>query len=132
MVKKKALEYGFEILLAQKEKHSKMMDLHYTELKQQTYFTLPGIKIDEVRNIFKFRVNMSKFGENFRGNSDRVLCPLCESHLDNQAMSQQCSVLKDQAKLEFKDIYSENVSIGAAQSVTKLMKIRENLIGKEK
>ena len=132
MVKKKALEYGLESLLSQKEKHSKMMDLHYTELKIQSYFTLPGIKIDEVRNIFKFRVHMSQFGENFRGISDRVLCPLCESHLDNQAMSLQCPVLKEKTKFEFKDIYSDNVSLEAAQSVTKMLKIRENLIGMEK
>ena len=58
MVKKKALEHRLKILQAKKEKHSKMMDLEYTELKLQSYFTLPGITVDEVRNMFKFRVRM--------------------------------------------------------------------------
>ena len=33
MVKKRALEYGLDTLLSKKEKHSKMDDLSYTELK---------------------------------------------------------------------------------------------------
>ena len=102
MVKKKALEHGLKILQAKKEKHSKMMDLEYTELKLQSYFTLPGITVDEVRNMFKFRVRMTQFGENFRGDSDMVLCPLCNIHLDNQPMSLQCPALREKTKLEDK------------------------------
>ena len=132
MVKKRALECGLDILLSKKEKHSKMDDLSYTELKLQSYFTLPGIKIEEVRKIFRFRVHMSQFGENFRGNSERVICPLCESHLDNQAMSMQCPVLKEKSKIEhkLKDIYSDDVPLEVAQSLTRMLKIRENLIEK--
>ena len=126
MVKKKALAHELKILQAKKEKHSKMMDLEYTELKLQSYFTLPGITVDEVRNMFKFRVRMTQFGENFRGDSDMVLCPLCNIHLDNQPMSLQCPVLKEKTKLEYKMSItnSENLTLLAAQSVTKMLKTR--------
>ena len=92
-----------------------MMDLEYTELKLQSLFTLPGITVDEVRNMFKFRVR-TQFGENFRGDSDRVICPLCNIHLDNQPMSLQCPVLKGKTKLEYKMSVtnSENVSLLAS------------------
>ena len=93
-----------------------------------------GITVDEVRNMFKFRVRVIQFGENFRGDSDMVLCPFCNIHLDNQPMSLQCPVLKEKTKLEYKMSItnSENVTWLAAQSVTKMLKTRKKLIEHQK
>ena len=110
------------------------MDLNYSELKLQSYFTLPGITVEEVRNMFNFRVRMSQFGENFRGDRDRVPCPLCNIHLDNQPMSLECPVLKEKINMEYNMSItnSENVTLQAAQSVTKMLKTRKKLIDQQK
>ena len=55
LVKKKAREIALEQLLENKEKHSKMKNLDYSELKLQQYFQLPEISIAQARNIFKYR-----------------------------------------------------------------------------
>ena len=42
---------------------SKMKNLHYEDLKPQDY--LRNLDIKEAKNIFKFRVKMAKFSENY-------------------------------------------------------------------
>ena len=84
LVKRKAKEYALKILTEKRIKHSKMDNLHYSELRLQTYFKTPGIQTKEVLNLFKWRVGMAPLGENFRGNGCNIMCPLCGLHLDNQ------------------------------------------------
>ena len=67
LVKKQAEEYELLRLTRKQEKHSKMENLYYTEMKPQRYMKTPGITTEEVQNIFRWRVRMSPFGENFRG-----------------------------------------------------------------
>ena len=55
-VKVKAEEYSLEKLSRKQQKHSKMNNLQYTEIKMQEYLKTPGIKTEEVLNIFKWRV----------------------------------------------------------------------------
>ena len=55
-VKVKAEEYSLENYSRKQQKHSKMNNLQYTEIKMQEYLKTPGIKTDEVLNIFKWRV----------------------------------------------------------------------------
>ena len=47
-------------------KHTKMKNVEYSELKIKEYFLLPGIKVDEAKNIFKFRTRMSIGCQQFR------------------------------------------------------------------
>ena len=67
-VKVKAEEYSLENYSRKQQKHSKMNNLQYTKIKMQEYLKTPGIKTEEVLNIFKWRVRMAPLGENFRGN----------------------------------------------------------------
>ena len=73
---------------------------------------------------------MAQFGENFRGQGGVAICPLCNNHLDNQAMSFQCPALKSLININcgITDIYKEDVTLEAAQTVTQIIKIREKLI----
>ena len=64
----KAREYALEILTEKQQKHSKMDKLYFSELKQQKYFRLENVKIEEVRNIFRYRVRMAPFWGNYKGN----------------------------------------------------------------
>ena len=71
LTKSKAAEYEIERLLEIKGKHSKMQNLVYVELKMQSYFKTKGITKEIAQSIFKWRVRMAPFGQNFRG--DKLL-----------------------------------------------------------
>ena len=63
-------------------------------MKMQEFFKTPGITTEQALNLFKWRVRMAPFGENFRGGQPFVMCPLCRNHLDNQPMALGCEEIK--------------------------------------
>ena len=132
IVKTKAKEYALKKLTEKQDTHSKMENIYYTELKMQNYLKAPDIKINQKRAIFKWRTRMETFGENYRGSGGPVICPLCETHLDNQALSLQCPVIKKEVggKSDIKDIFEDHIKLESVETVMKIMKIRENLIRK--
>ena len=67
LLNRKAKGYALRILTETQMKHSKMDNLHYSELRLQTYFKIPGIKNKEVLNLSKWRVGIAQLGEHFRG-----------------------------------------------------------------
>ena len=133
LVRIRAKEYALLELTRKQEKHSKMDNLHYPELKPQEYLTSANTRIEIVRNIFRYRVRMAPFGENFRGGEDHVMCPLCMKHWDSQAMSFQCEVMKSKLdnKCDMKDILSENVTVETGKTITRMLKIRESELNKQ-
>ena len=45
--------------------------------------------------LFRYRVRIAKYDKHFRGNNKAILCPLYNTHLDNQKMYfESCLVLK--------------------------------------
>ena len=109
-VKTKAKEYALKMLTKQQEKHSKMKNVHYKKLEIQEYFETTAISLEQKRTIFRWRTRMEKFGENFRGVKGPIICPLCKTHLDNQALSLQCPVIKketnmDDTQRDIQDLY---------------------------
>ena len=73
---------------------SKMKNLVYTSLKIQDYLLLKNMNPSQAKALFKFRVRMAPFGENFRGGQQVVVCPLCKLHPDGQAESFTCGKMK--------------------------------------
>ena len=135
LVKKQAKKIAFKKLLEEKAKHSKMKNIEYKELKIQEYFTLKGIKVEQLTNIFKLRTRMAPFGENFRGNRGSVHCPLCANHLDNQVLGFQCPAIRCEEKeidIEVDDVYKETITLEVAEAATKLLERREKLIESKK
>ena len=47
LVKIKAKEYALKILTAKQQKHTKMENIVYTELKRQTYFSLGNFSVSK-------------------------------------------------------------------------------------
>ena len=115
-------------LRKEQEKHSKMANLIYTELKAQDYLTSENTRAEYVRNIFKFRVRMAPFGENFRGGEDHIMCPLCQNHWDSQTMSFQCSYFRGKVAIEcdMKEILSDKVTVETGKTITNMLRIRED------
>ena len=82
-----------------------MENLHYSKLELQEYLELKDMNASQAKAIFKFRVRMAPFGENFKGGLDTPLCPLCSLHLDKQAESFTCR--KVQQLIDVKGDYSD-------------------------
>ena len=134
MVKIKAEEYELERLRAKQGKHSKMANVKYVEMKMQEYFKTPGITTEEALNLFKWRVRMATFGENYRGGQPFVVCPLCLNHLDNQPMALSCEEMRKKLtiKISSEDIFKDDIPLEVAQQLSNFMKIRNDLLEAKK
>ena len=83
-----------------------MDDLNYHKLKIQEYLNLKTIHKQGAQILFKYRVRMAKYGENFRGSHGPVACPLCGLHLDNQKMA-----FENWANIQIVGSYSDIFSV---------------------
>ena len=84
--------------------------------------------IKEKKTIFKYRVRMERFGENFSGGINPVMCPLCRLHLDNQEMGFQCPEIVKELKISgsLEDIYKEDIPIETIRTIAKISDIRKS------
>ena len=132
-LKKKAKEVALDELLEKKSKHSKMDNVSYSELAIQDYFLLPGINVEEIRSVFKFRTRMAPYGDNFRGNKDCVHCPLCSKHLDSQVLILGCPAIRKIFSIDcdIQDVYSDSVTIDTAKTLARILAIRKELMEQE-
>ena len=63
----KTKEFALNQLLNLKGTHSKMDNLNYSELKLQNYLRDKKYQHMKQKNLFKFRVRVANFKENFKG-----------------------------------------------------------------
>ena len=77
---------------------------------------------DQKLLMFKYRTRMAKCGENFRGPSSQVMCPLCTKHQDSQDKSYECPVIRQDVKVtgNYDDIYSDKVKLETVETITKI------------
>ena len=131
LVKKRAKLFELSKLLELKElrANSKMKNLTYTELKIQDYLLLKTMNISEAKSLFKFRLRMAPFGENFRGGQKTVLCPLCKLHPDSQSESFGCSELKKVVEVtgNYNAIFTHNIPGKLVKTIHKIYNFREEL-----
>ena len=133
IVKTKAGEVALNILNEKKKKHSKMKNVNYNEMKTQNYLKLEGITVEQLRNVFKYRVRMAPMWENFKGSGGKDICPLCQNHQDTQAESFNCDILKQKIAIScnIMEIYSDDISLEAAKTVTEMINLREEMVKRE-
>ena len=127
LVKIKTKEYALEYLLNIKQKHSKMDNLKYVELKTQNYLKDGKITVKEAQNVYKYRTRVAKFKENMKSSYLSTACPLCCVQLDTQVHSLQCTVIKENILVEgnYDDIYSENIPQNISKTLLRITKFRE-------
>ena len=103
-VKIKAKEFALNYLLDKKMTHSKMDELMYTELKLQNYLRCDEIPVHEAKNLYRFRVKVANFRENFKEKyrDSITACPLCYVQPDTQGHSLQCVQVKMMVTIEGK------------------------------
>ena len=130
LVKTKTREYALHFLLDLKEKHTKMDNLQYTELKLQKYLKNDSIPVPEARNLYRFRTRCAKFKENMKTGYQSTPCPFCLVQPDNQIHSVQCSVVSTKVKIEgnYNDIFKENIPSNISKTLMNISKLREDVI----
>ena len=69
----KSNEYALDYLLKMKQKHSKMRNLQYEELKIQNYLKNENITVKEAQNLFRYRTRVARFKENFKNNYMQII-----------------------------------------------------------
>ena len=82
IINRKRAEYALDKFLKMKITHSKMDNLHYFELKMQSFLRLEDLSVDDSQVILKWRLRMAKFGSNY--GEQFKLCPLCKQHEDSK------------------------------------------------
>ena len=93
IINRKRAEYALDKFLKMKITHSKMDNLHYFELKMQSFLRLEDLSVDDSQVILKWRLRMAKFGTNY--GEKFKLCPLCKQHEDSQeACFKQCQEIR--------------------------------------
>ena len=102
-------------------------------MKTQNYLKLEGITVEQLRNVFKYRVRMAPMWENFKGSGGKDICPLCQNHQDTQAESFNCDILKQKIAIScnIMEIYSDDISLEAAKTVTEMINLREEMVKRE-
>ena len=131
LLKGKAREYAFEKFLQKKKTHSKMKRLKYQKLIIQTYLLSKSLTIYEKKMIMKWRVFMEKFGQNFRGGRELVLCPLCRQHRDGEEESfNSCSETRKHVDIRgtFNEIFAEDISKKTVMTMTRILTFRDNIM----
>ena len=105
-----------------------MSSLNYSKLECQEYLKLENMSAANAKMIFKYRTRMASYGENFRGKSGPVSCPLCGLHLDTQFMGfSNCTVIKSNLNINgnYEDIFKSKIPNEVVFSIEKLDKFRE-------
>ena len=69
---------------------------------------------------------MANFGENFRNGRTQVPCPLCQVHLDSQAMAFQCIKLKSEINMrgKYEDLFKDDIPSELVKTLTKIVDYR--------
>ena len=130
LVKMKTKDYKLEYLLNLKQKHSKMSNLQYEELRLQSYLMDENITVKEAKNVFKYRTRVANFKDNFKNNHDGGMeCPLCLEQPDSQAHSVLCPVIKANIDVrgDYSEIFTHEISKEISQTLLNITLFRESM-----
>jgi hypothetical protein len=102
LVKAKVKSTALEDLLRTKNLHSKMKNLHYSDLQLQGYLKSSSIHCNQARDIFKFSTRCSNVRSNFKSKytNTGLQCPLlgCDEREDDPHLI-NCKITEDYRRL---------------------------------
>ena len=106
---------AFERLIEMKEKHSKLDNLKYSNLKMQNYLKPSRVKAtqNEIETIFKMRSRMTDVKLNFRRKYENLDCRACNQEEESQKHLYEClEILKNKEiktkMMKYDQIFGEN------------------------
>ena len=96
----------------------------------QTNLKSEEIPVQEAQNLFKYRVGVAQFKENFGDRYEDKTCPLCSINLDTQMHSLECVKVKQKIEIEgrYSDIFRGKISSNISKTLLKISKMREDFI----
>ena len=96
----------------------------------QNYFSRSDLTHEDKKTIFRYRVRMERYGENYRGGASSITCPLCYTHLDNQELSFQCPIIGQNVEIKgnYSDIYNETIQIETIQTLVNITRYRRKTL----
>ena len=134
LIKRKSKEFAFMSYLEKKEKHSKLENLFYCDLKMQSYLNEEGINKVEKQTLFSYRCRMANYGENFRGKNNTTICPLCENHPDSQKWAFQCKHIKENVNIQgkYSNIFSDSITKETVKTFCEIIQFRTEYLEQRK
>ena len=132
LVKIKTKGYALKYLLTKEQKHTKLDNLMYTDLKLQPYLKSEQIPVQEATNLFRYRVTVAKFRENFKEmykNKTKV-CPFCTINLDTQSNSLQCDQMIRKVGMEgkYEVIFKQKIPADISRTLFNISQLRKDLV----
>ena len=103
---------------------TKTSKLQYSKLEMQQYMS--EFNSVEAKTLLKYRLRMSHYSGNFKGDSPIQLCPLCGRHDDEQQLSFQCPVVMSSIDndAEYDDLFKSRVSKLVLEKLIDIDKLR--------
>ena len=95
------------------------------------YLKLENCDAKGAKTLFKYRTRMAFYGENFSQNDTPVSCPLCDQHLDNQAMGfNNCQVTKINVQIQgqYSDLFKQNIPKNLVKTLQQIDDLRKENI----
>ena len=136
---KKVNAAAYKSLIGKAESHSKVRHECYKNCEGAAHYFDSRFTPDVTNMLFKFRTRTYLVKNNFRNNfkNTNILCPLCESHNDNQEHIFECrkilEVHNQEILVKHDDIFSSDIDnlLKVSTTLMKLVKIRDSLLSKE-
>ena len=76
-----------------KKKHLKFKNNTYSKPSMQQYLLRSDLTKENKQTLFCWKTRMARFGDNYRSGRGFVICPICQSHNDNQENSFHCKYI---------------------------------------
>ena len=102
--------------------------LSYSKLEMQEYLKLETVNASMAKTLFRYRVRMADYGENFRAGKEISTWPLCSLHLDSQSMAyENCPVVKSEVDIvgSYIDIFGKYISVKVVKTLQNIDQLRE-------
>ena len=124
LVKLKTKLFELNELSCMAKMKTKTSKLQYSKLEMQQYMS--EFNSVEAKTLLKYRLRMSHYSGNFKGDSPIQLCPLCGRHDDEQQLSFQCPVVMSSIDndAEYDDLFKSRVSKLVLEKLIDIDKLR--------
>ena len=95
----------------------------------QEYLSLGNMNIRQAKALFKFRVRMAPFGDNYRGGEGTPVCPMCGVHPDTQEESFSCTEMRKVVNVQamYSEVFGKYFRKELVETVEKIYWVREEL-----
>ena len=89
-MEKQACEYSLNLFTSIKNKHSKLDNLRYEDLKIKNHLTSTENTVNQAKILMLYRSRMARYAHNHEQTEEILDCKLCGNHPDQQEEIYAC------------------------------------------